>query len=85
MTTPPIARRTVLKTGSALALAGVVPQTAQADHLDGDLQLNVVDHSLLNPNPGEFAEASIRDDGEFVVVGSFFGTNGTTLVGLNSS
>lgn len=85
MTTSHITRRTALKTGSALALAGVVPQAGQADHLDGDLQLDVVDHSLLDPNPGEFAEASIRDDGEFVVVGSFFGTNGTTLVELDGS
>lgn len=80
-----ITRRTALKTGGAAILAGLASQTASAGHLDGDVDLTVVDHSLLNPDPGEFAEASITDDGEFVVVGSFFGTNGTTLVSLGPS
>lgn len=77
-----VSRRTALKTGAALGLTSLASFPAKADHVNGDVKLRVVDHSLLDPEPGEFAEASVRDDGEFVVVGSFFGTNGTTLVRL---
>lgn len=82
MTLTSITRRAALKSVGALTVAGLTSQTAAADHLGASPGLTVVDHSLLDPRPGEFAEAAIRDDGAFVVVGSFFGTNGTTLVGL---
>lgn len=82
MTSFRITRRTALKTGSALAIGGLASDPVTAQRGGGGRKLKRVDHSLLDPKPGEFAEASIRDDGEFVVVGSFFGTNGTTLVRL---
>lgn len=84
MTTSTFTRRTALRTGGTLLLAGIGADSVTADHVSGDLGLSVVDHSLLDPEPGEFAEAAIRDDGAYVVVGSFLGTNGSTLVELGA-
>lgn len=81
-----LTRRTALKTAGTIAVTGVTTRTATAHPppSDADFELTILDHALLDPEAGEFAEASVRDDGEFVVVGSFFGTNGTTLVRLNT-
>lgn len=80
-------RRSVLKALGALTAFGSVG-TASATQSNGG-NIDKLGQSLLGTGqtaenlPGEFSEASIREDGRYAVVGSFFGERGSFLVDLS--
>lgn len=76
-------RRTALKLLGAATLLGGGLGTVSADHLPSGY-IQKLGQSLLGvSSPGEFAEASVSDDGQYAVVGSFFGERGSFLVDLS--
>lgn len=76
-------RRTVIKLLGTTAVLGSTVGTVSAKPEPG-VEIEKLGQSLLGVDePGEFAEASVRDDGNFAVVGSFFGERGSYLVDLS--
>lgn len=77
-------RRGLLKgLGATVSFAGLVPTLGTAGTTtQPQPTLEKVGHSLLSDPPGGFAEAAVRDDGRYAVVGSFFGEGGSFLVDL---
>lgn len=76
-------RRDALKLfGASLTVAGSIG-TVYAKHESGATTIQKLGHSLLDDPEGAFAEAAVRNDGEFAVVGSFLGTGGSILVDVS--
>jgi hypothetical protein len=81
-------RRSVLKLLGSAALAGGVgtagarPRSGQGKPKKG--RIRKMGHSLLSDPEGEYAEEDIREDGQYGVVGSFFGEGGSFLVDLGN-
>ncbi|PSP75354.1 hypothetical protein BRC86_03630 [Halobacteriales archaeon QS_3_64_16] len=79
-------RRSVLKLLSSAAFvggvgtAGAQPPDERGKPKKG--RIRKMGHSLLSDPVGEYAEEDIRDDGQYGVVGSFFGKGGSFLVDL---
>lgn len=80
-------RRSVLKLVGSAALvggAGIGTAGAQPRGKPKKGRIKKLGHSLLSDPVGEFTEEDIREDGQYGVVGSFFGTGGSFLVDLSN-
>lgn len=80
-------RRSVLRTiGTGLAFgafaSGGVGAAAAAKPKKGKIEK--LGHSLLSNPPGGYAEEDVRDDGQYAVLGSFFGEGGSFLVDVSN-
>ncbi|MFC6734048.1 LVIVD repeat-containing protein [Haladaptatus sp. DYSN1] len=76
-------RRSVLKAlgaGAVLGSAGI--GTVSASKPKGKIEK--LGHSLLSDPPGSYAEVDVRDDGQYAVLGSFFGEGGSFLVDITN-
>lgn len=80
-------RRSVLTAlGTGLTFGSIVTANAGAATADKPKKGSIrkLGHSLLSNPPGGYAEEDIREDGQYAVLGSFFGEGGSFLVDISN-
>ncbi|MFC4550463.1 MULTISPECIES: LVIVD repeat-containing protein [Halorussus] len=76
-------RRTLLKVlGGTAAIGSIDTVTARGNPTKG--RIRKLGHSLLEDPPGGYTEGDVRDDGQYALTGSFFGTGGSFLVDISN-
>ncbi|WP_435348476.1 LVIVD repeat-containing protein [Haloarchaeobius sp. HRN-SO-5] len=76
-------RRTLLKLLGGTAAIGSIGTTAARDR-PANGRIEKLGHSLLSDPPGGYTEGDVRDDGQYALTGSFFGTGGSFLVDISN-
>lgn len=79
-----ISRRSVLKAASTALILGSIATTNTGAGKPKKGSIRNLGHSLLSNPPGEFSEEDVREDGQYAVVGSFFGEGGSYLVDISN-
>lgn len=77
-------RRTVLKALTGVTTIGTLATGTASGAPASRGRIQKMGQSLLSDPVGEFAEEDIRNDGQFAVLGSFFGEGGSFLVDLSN-
>lgn len=77
-------RRSTLKLLGTAALGIATIGTASGREPKKKGRIRKLGHSLLSNPPGGYAESEVRDDGQYAVLGSFFGTGGSFLVDISN-
>ncbi|NHN46508.1 hypothetical protein G9464_02710 [Halostella sp. JP-L12] len=76
-------RRTLLKALGSTAAIGSIG-TAAARETPPKGRIRNLGHSLLSDPPGGYTEGDVRDDGQYALTGSFYGTGGSFLVDISN-
>lgn len=79
-----VSRRAALKLLGAAAATGTISTTTGATNQPKKGNVRKMGHSLLSDPLGGYTEESIRSDGQYAVVGSFFGEGGSFLVDISN-
>ncbi|WP_458204539.1 LVIVD repeat-containing protein [Haladaptatus sp. NG-SE-30] len=75
-------RKLLTLLGSTAAIGSSGLTTARGKPAKG--RIRKLGHSLLSDPPGGYAEGDVRNDGQYALVGSFFGTGGSFLVDISN-
>ena len=76
-------RRKLLKLlGATAAIGSTGTVAARGKPKKG--RIRKLGHSLLDDPPGGYTEGDVRDDGQYALTGSFYGTGGSFLVDLSN-
>lgn len=78
----PTRRRMVQLLGSTAAIGSIGTVTARGRTKKG--RIRKLGHSLLEDPPGGYTEGDVRDDGQYALTGSFYGTGGSFLVDISN-
>jgi hypothetical protein len=68
--------------GSTAAIGTIGTAVARENPPKG--RIRSLGHSLLSDPPGGYTEGDVRDDGQYALTGSFFGTGGSFLVDISN-
>lgn len=68
--------------GSTTIVGSIGTAAAQGPQSKG--RIKKLGHSLLSDPPGGYTEGDIRDDGQYALTGSFYGTGGSFLVDISN-